>query len=73
MIGALLFGAFAALCIYAGARQLSRMGDQRLDQLSRGALAPVDWDRYVGALLLVACGLGFLVAALITLGWWPGG
>lgn len=73
MIGALAFLVFALLCLYAGGSQLTKMGDERLAQLSRGALSPWDWDRVIGAWLLVGCGIGFAVAALITLGWWPGG
>jgi hypothetical protein len=73
VIGALAFLVFALLCLYAGGNQLTKMGDDRLSQLSRGALSPVDWDRVMGAWLLVGCGIGFAVAALMALGWLPHG
>ncbi|NUP79732.1 MAG: hypothetical protein HOV96_19525 [Nonomuraea sp.] len=75
MITAVVFLVFALLCLYAGVRRLSKYGDDRPSQLSRGELEPVDWDRYVGALLLVAFGLGCLIGAGMALppGWWHGG
>jgi hypothetical protein len=64
---------FALLCLYAGGRQAQRLGDERLSQLSRGALRPIEWDRVMGALLLMGCGAGFALAALLALGWLPHG
>lgn len=75
MITAGVFLVFSLLCLFAGVRRLHQLGDDRLSQLSRGELQPFDWDRYVGGLLLVAFGLGCLVAAGMALppGWWHGG